>query len=113
MEAVSLNSEPVFEDGDEYEDEGECTLVEHENEIHETQKPSLPTVGLEFVSFDEAYDFYNVYAKEQGFGIRVTHGSDQKGKNGIEQNLAVAMLVSRKKAGQIIPDLKPGPAVLQ
>ncbi|KAK4394947.1 protein FAR1-RELATED SEQUENCE 6 [Sesamum angolense] len=76
MEAVCLNSEPLFGEGDQYEDEGDCSMLEHRDEAHEMQlkKEFLPpTVGLEFESFDEAYDFYNVYAKEQGFGIRVSN----------------------------------------
>ncbi|PIN09368.1 hypothetical protein CDL12_18046 [Handroanthus impetiginosus] len=75
MEAVCLNSQPVFGEGDEYEDGG-CSMVEQSDEAQEMQlkKESLPpTVGLEFESFDEAYDFYNVYAKGQGFGIRVSN----------------------------------------
>ncbi|KAL0417359.1 UNVERIFIED_CONTAM: Phytochrome-associated serine/threonine-protein phosphatase [Sesamum latifolium] len=76
MEAVCLNSEPLFGEGDQYEDEGDCSMLEHVDEDHEMQlkKEFLsPTVGLEFESFDEAYDFYNVYAKGQGFGIRVSN----------------------------------------
>ncbi|XP_019177027.1 PREDICTED: protein FAR1-RELATED SEQUENCE 6-like isoform X1 [Ipomoea nil] len=100
MEAVSLNSKPVFEDGDEYEDEGECTLVEHENGIHETQMPPLPTVGLEFVSFDEAYDFYNVYAKEQGFGIRVSNSwFRSKRKERYRAKLSCSNAGFKKKSG--------------
>ncbi|XP_052209831.1 protein FAR1-RELATED SEQUENCE 6-like [Diospyros lotus] len=75
MEVVCLNSEPVFDEGDDYED-GDSSLMGNDTEIGETQLKracSLPTVGLEFESFDEAYDFYNVYAKEQGFGIRVSN----------------------------------------
>lgn len=75
MELVSLNSEPVFGEGDEYED-GECSIVGHCDKPHSSQLGKeflLPMVGLEFESFDEAYDFYNVYAKGQGFGIRVSN----------------------------------------
>ncbi|KAJ7980600.1 Protein FAR1-RELATED SEQUENCE like [Quillaja saponaria] len=76
MEEVCLNSEPVFDEGDEFDVEGTSSLVEDDIESAETQlkkNPLHPTVGLEFDSFDEAYDFYNVYAKEQGFGIRVSN----------------------------------------
>lgn len=75
MELVSLNSEPMFGEGDEYED-GDCSMVEHCDKPHSMQLEKeflLPMVGLEFESFDEAYDFYNVYAKGQGFGIRVSN----------------------------------------
>ncbi|XP_022754127.1 protein FAR1-RELATED SEQUENCE 6-like [Durio zibethinus] len=80
MEEVCLNSEPVFDEIDEYEGEGEgdCSAVEHDDDDesgakHSEKEPSQPTVGLEFDSFDEAYDFDNIYAKEQGFGIRVSN----------------------------------------
>lgn len=76
MEVVCLNSEPVFDAGDEFEDEGDCTTVEHDDEAHDPlskKETQPPTVGLEFDSFDEAYDFYNIFAKEQGFGIRVSN----------------------------------------
>ncbi|KHG04174.1 far1-related sequence 6 -like protein [Gossypium arboreum] len=76
MEEVCLNSEPVFDMVDEYEVEGDCSAVEHDDETgskHSKKEPPLPTIGLEFDSFDEAYDYYNIYAKEQGFGIRVSN----------------------------------------
>ncbi|KAG8378594.1 hypothetical protein BUALT_Bualt07G0001800 [Buddleja alternifolia] len=76
MEAVCLNSEPIFGEGGEYEDEGDCSMMEHSDEgqeMHLKKEYLPPTVGLEFDSFDEAYDFYNVYAKGQGFGIRVSN----------------------------------------
>ncbi|CAI9754063.1 unnamed protein product [Fraxinus pennsylvanica] len=75
MEAVSLNSEPIFGEGEDFED-GDCATPEYDNEVHKSQfkkEPLPPTIGLEFESFEEAYDFYNVYAKDQGFGIRVSN----------------------------------------
>ncbi|KAL2461830.1 Protein FAR1-RELATED SEQUENCE [Abeliophyllum distichum] len=75
MEAVCLNTEPIFGEGDDFED-GDCATLEYDDEVHKTQfnqEPLPPTVGLEFESFEEAYDFYNVYAKDQGFGIRVSN----------------------------------------
>ncbi|XWS17831.1 hypothetical protein CRYUN_Cryun33cG0102000 [Craigia yunnanensis] len=76
MEEVCLNSELVFDEVDEYEGEGDCSAPEHDDETgakHSKKEPPPPTIGLEFDSFDEAYDFYNIYAKEQGFGIRVSN----------------------------------------
>lgn len=75
MEVVSLNSEPIFGEGEDFED-GDCATPEYDNEVHKSRfkkEPLPPTVGLEFESFEEAYDFYNVYAKDQGFGIRVSN----------------------------------------
>ncbi|XP_010250207.1 PREDICTED: protein FAR1-RELATED SEQUENCE 6 [Nelumbo nucifera] len=77
MEEVSLNSEPVFEmedEGGESEMEGDCTIMESDGqngEIHGSKEPVPPAVGMEFESYDEAYKFYNCYAKELGFGVRV------------------------------------------
>ncbi|GFP88534.1 phytochrome-associated serine/threonine-protein phosphatase [Phtheirospermum japonicum] len=70
MEAVCLNSEPIFGEGDEYED-GDCSMVGLSDNTQLKGEFLTPAVGLEFDSFDEAYNFYNVYAKGQGFGIRV------------------------------------------
>lgn len=76
MEEVCLNSEPVFDEVDEYKDGQDCTMMDHDDEsidTHSRKGPLSPTIGLEYDSFDEAYDFYNIYAKEQGFGIRVSN----------------------------------------
>ncbi|KAI9075792.1 hypothetical protein K1719_042278 [Acacia pycnantha] len=74
MEEVCLNSEPLFDECDEFDVEN-SSVSEHDQEslgsISKNHPP--PTVGLEFDSFEEAYNFYNVYAKEQGFGIRVSN----------------------------------------
>ncbi|PHT45992.1 hypothetical protein CQW23_15150 [Capsicum baccatum] len=67
VEAVCLNSGPAFDDCEEYEYGEDCSVVEHDNEVHEkdSKKESpQPTLGLKFGSSDEAYDFYNMYGKE-------------------------------------------------
>ncbi|KAK6912587.1 LOW QUALITY PROTEIN: MULE transposase domain [Dillenia turbinata] len=66
MEEVCLNSEPVFNEDDEFEVEEEGTLVTHSDEIWETQFKDAPRPTI-------AYGFYNCHAKEQGFGIRVSN----------------------------------------
>ena len=75
MEEVCLNSEPLFDESDEVDVEGNSSVAEHDLESLNSQPNNspLPTVGLEFDSFDEVYNFYNIYAKEQGFGIRVSN----------------------------------------
>ncbi|XP_009622495.1 protein FAR1-RELATED SEQUENCE 6-like isoform X1 [Nicotiana tomentosiformis] len=103
MEAVCLNSEPVFEDCEEYEDEEDCSLEEHDDEVHEKDskmKSLQPTIGLEFGSFDEAYDFYNMYGKEQGFGIRVSNSwFRSKRKERYRAKLSCSSAGFKKKSG--------------
>ncbi|GAB4829147.1 hypothetical protein Ancab_040629 [Ancistrocladus abbreviatus] len=74
MEEVCLNSEPVLDEVDEYEVGESSAMVEHNAIAGETglkTVPQCPTAGLEFESYDKAYEFYNLYAIGQGFGIRV------------------------------------------
>lgn len=114
MEEVCLNSEPVFEEGDEYEVDGDCPVAEHDYQIGETQRrkdPSLPTVGLEFDSFEAAYDFYNVYAKEQGFGIRVSNSwfrSKRKERYRAKLSCSSAGFKKKSEANNPRPETRTG-----
>ena len=119
MEEVCLNSEPVFDEGDEYDVEGDCTLVEHDDETGETQlkkEPPSPTVGLEFDSFDEAYDFYNMYAKQQGFGIRVSNSwfrSKKKERYRAKLSCSSAGFKKKSEANNPRPETRTGcPAMI-
>ncbi|GMQ03049.1 hypothetical protein CsSME_00049007 [Camellia sinensis var. sinensis] len=119
MEVVCLNTEPVFDEDDEYEDEGDCSLMEHDDEIGETQskkEPPPPTVGLEFDSFDEAYDFYNVYAKGQGFGIRVSNSwfrSKRKERYRAKLSCSSAGFKKKSEANNPRPETRTGcPAMI-
>lgn len=103
MQAVCLNSGPVFDDCEVYEYGEDCSVVEHDNEIHENdskKESSQPIVGLEFGSFDEAYDFYNMYGKEQGFGIRVSNSwFRSKRKERYRAKLSCSNAGFKKKSG--------------
>ncbi|KAK2994179.1 hypothetical protein RJ640_018164 [Escallonia rubra] len=118
MEAVCLNSEPVFDEGEDYEDEGDCT-IDGDDELGENQskrEPLPPTVGLEFDSFDEAYDFYNIYAKEQGFGIRVSNSwfrSKRKERYRAKLSCSSAGFKKKSEANNPRPETRTGcPAMI-
>lgn len=49
--------------------------------------PVQPTVGMQFDSYDDAYEFYNIYTKKLGFGIRVKNS--YKGRNNDEKQSVV------------------------
>ena len=40
-----------------------------------------PKIGMEFDSLDEAYEFYNLYSWETGFGIRLAKSRLNRAKN--------------------------------
>ena len=64
----------LFEiDGSEHANErDETTVVDsHSGESHGKDYPPPPVVGMEFDTYDDAYNYYNSYAKEIGFAIRV------------------------------------------
>ena len=63
----------LFEiDGDDHEDVGDETEIADFHIVESQVKECPPPVeGLEFDTYDDAYNFYNSYAKELGFAIRV------------------------------------------
>lgn len=118
MEEVCLNSEPVFDEGDEYEGDGDCREERgyEAGETHLKKGPSQPTVGLEFDSFDEAYDFYNAYGKERGFGIRVSNSwfrSKRKERYRAKLSCSSAGFKKKSEANNPRPETRTGcPAMI-
>lgn len=113
MEEVCLNSEPVFDEGDEYEGDGDCREERgyEAGETHLKKGPSQPTVGLEFDSFDEAYDFYNAYGKERGFGIRVSNSwfrSKRKERYRAKLSCSSAGFKKKSEANNPRPETRTG-----
>ncbi|CAN4099836.1 unnamed protein product [Withania somnifera] len=104
MQAVCLNTGPVFD---------ECEICRWRRPRFKERVPQ-PTVGLEFWSFDEAYDFYNMYGKEQGYGIRVSNSwFRSKSKEWFRAKLSCSNAGFKKKSGANHPETRTGcPAML-
>lgn len=75
MEVASVNSQPVQDpDCIEIATDGDGVLAELdvENRVLEGKKEFVaPAIGMEFESYEDAYNYYNCYAKEVGFRVRV------------------------------------------
>ncbi|XP_055960677.1 protein FAR1-RELATED SEQUENCE 6-like [Mercurialis annua] len=119
MEEICLNNEPSFDEGNEYEVEEDCGVAEEDNGTigsFSRKEPLPPTIGLEFDSFNEAYDSYNVYAKDQGFGIRVSNSwfrSKRKERYRAKLSCSSAGFKKKSEANNPRPETRTGcPAMI-
>lgn len=119
MDEVSLNTEPVGDDdGDELEIDGECAMTEYisQSGIIQGENPLPPAVGMEFDSYEDVYYFYNCYAKEQGFGVRVSNTWYRKSKERYRGKLSCSSAGFKKKseANRPRPETRTGcPAMIK
>jgi len=117
MEEVCLNSEPFFDESNDVDVEG-SSVAENELESINSQlkNPPVPTVGLEFDSFEEVYNFYNIHAKEQGFGIRVSNSwfrSKKKERYRAKLSCSSAGFKKKSEASNPRPETRTGcPAMI-
>ncbi|XP_028063074.1 protein FAR1-RELATED SEQUENCE 6-like [Camellia sinensis] len=119
MDDVSLNSEPVYDDeADEFEIEGDCGMTEYirQGGVIQGENPIPPSVGMEFESYEDVYYFYNCYAKEQGFGVRVSNTWYRKSKERYRGKLSCSSAGFKKKseANRPRPETRTGcPAMVK
>ncbi|KAG8379802.1 hypothetical protein BUALT_Bualt07G0127200 [Buddleja alternifolia] len=120
MDEVSLNGEPAYDDeAEEFEIEGECAMTEYVGQtgiILQGDNPLPPAVGMEFESYDDVYYFYNCYAKQQGFGVRVSNTWYRKSKERYRAKLSCSSAGFKKKseANRPRPETRTGcPAMIK
>lgn len=99
MDEVSLNTEPVGDDdADDFEVVGDCAMTEYVGQTGIIQNPFPPAVGMEFETYDDVYYFYNCYAKEQGFGVRVSNTWYRKSREKYRGKLSCSSAGFKKKS---------------
>ncbi|KAH0982796.1 hypothetical protein GBA52_009973 [Prunus armeniaca] len=119
MDEVSLNTEPAGDDdADEFEIEGDCAMTDFISQtgIIQGENPLPPVVGMEFDSYEDVYYFYNCYAKQQGFGVRVSNTWYRKSKERYRGKLSCSSAGFKKKseANRPRPETRTGcPAMIK
>ncbi|MBA0720050.1 hypothetical protein Golax_007691 [Gossypium laxum] len=121
MDGVSLNTDPVVDDdadADEFEIEGDCGMAKciSQSGVIQGENPLPPVVGMEFDSYEDVYYFYNCYAKEQGFGVRVSNTWYRKTKERYRGKLSCSSAGFKKKseANRPRPETRTGcPAMIK
>ncbi|XP_024036896.1 protein FAR1-RELATED SEQUENCE 6-like [Citrus clementina] len=117
MDEVSLNTEPVGDDdADDFEVVGDCAITEYVGQTGIIQNPLPPAVGMEFETYDDVYYFYNCYAKEQGFGVRVSNTWYRKSREKYRGKLSCSSAGFKKKseANRPRPETRTGcPAMIK
>lgn len=119
MDKVSLNTAPIGDDdADEFEIEGDCAMTEYVDQtgVIQGEKPLPPGVGMEFESYEDVYYFYNCYAKEQGFGVRVSNTWYRKSKERYRGKISCSSAGFKKKseANRPRPETRTGcPAMIK
>ncbi|KAK4427988.1 protein FAR1-RELATED SEQUENCE 6 [Sesamum alatum] len=120
MDEVSLNGEPAYDDeAEEFEIDGECAMTEYVGQTGNIllgDNPLPPAVGMEFESYDDVYYFYNCYAKQQGFGVRVSNTWYRKSKERYRGKLSCSSAGFKKKseASRPRPETRTGcPAMIK
>lgn len=119
MDEVSLNSEHVHDvETNEFEMGGDCAMTEFvgQNGVIQGDNPLPPSVGMEFESYEDVYYFYNCYAREQGFGVRVSNTWYRKSKERYRGKLSCSSAGFKKKseANRPRPETRTGcPAMIK
>lgn len=119
MDDVSLNSEPVADDdADGFEIVGDCGMADfvRQNGIIQGENPLPPAVGMEFETYEDVYYFYNCYAKDQGFGVRVSNTWYRKSKERYRGKFSCSSAGFKKKseANRPRPETRTGcPAMVK
>lgn len=119
MDEVSLNTEPAGDDDiDDLEIEGDCAMAEYvgQTDVIQGENPLPPSIGMEFESYEDVYYFYNCYAKDQGFGVRVSNTWYRKSKERYRGKLSCSSAGFKKKseANRPRPETRTGcPAMIK